>query len=153
MAHSDHLSSVRLDSSRNILNITAKRLISIKSRAAFTNIGSVGVRAGSTHVTRVISFTFVNIWENTYVLYYCHFKNGRTLSRVITLIIINNKTKFPFLCVSQIRCFKHIFHCEYLNLTSWQLWNNWLVPAAPTKQYYLSGGKSSQNTGPNYGVA
>ena len=35
--------------------------ISIKSRLAFTHKGSVGVRAGSIHVTRVISFTFVYI--------------------------------------------------------------------------------------------
>ena len=66
---------------------------------AFTKIGSVGVRAGSIHVTRVISFTFVNIWETTYIFalhYVCHFKNERNLSRVITLIIIHNKTVFLF---------------------------------------------------------
>ena len=43
--------------------------ISIKSRLAFTHKGSVGVRAGSIHVTRVISFTFVNIWETIYIIY------------------------------------------------------------------------------------
>ena len=57
------------DLSRSILNINSKAIkftyaaltIFIKSRLAFTNIGSVGVCAGSIHVTRVISITFVNI--------------------------------------------------------------------------------------------
>ena len=68
MADSGHLR----DLSESILNIVPKRLnsnlnlnavltISIKSGLAFTHKGSVGVRAGSIHVTRVISFTFVNI--------------------------------------------------------------------------------------------
>ena len=47
--------------SKEIKFTCADSTISIKSRAAFTNIGSVGVRAGSIQVTRVISFTFVNI--------------------------------------------------------------------------------------------
>ena len=75
--------------SKEIKFTCADSTISIKSRAAFTNIGSVGVRAGSIQVTRVISFTFVNIWETIYIfaLYHvCHLKNGQTLSRVITLI-------------------------------------------------------------------
>ena len=62
-----------------------------------TNVQSFGVRADSIHVTRVISFTLVNIWETIYIfaLYHvCHFKMG--LSRVIALIIVNNKTYFVF---------------------------------------------------------
>ena len=47
--------------SKEIKFTCAALTISIKSRVAFTKIGSVGVRAGSIHVTRVISFTFVNI--------------------------------------------------------------------------------------------
>ena len=75
------------DLSRNILNINSKAVkftyaaltIIIKSRLVFTNIGSVRVCAGSIHVTRVISFTFFNIWETiyTFALYHvCHFKMG-----------------------------------------------------------------------------
>ena len=100
-------SRARLNSSRNFSKFYSRETIftcaaltvSIKSRLAFTKIGSVGVRADSIHVTRVISFTFVNIWETTYIFalhYVCHFKNERTLSRVITLIIIHNKTVFLF---------------------------------------------------------
>ena len=37
--------------------------ISSISGVTSTNVRSVGVRAGSIHVTRVISFTLVNIWE------------------------------------------------------------------------------------------
>ena len=111
----------------------------------------------SIHVTRVNSFTFVNIWETKliFALYHvCHFKNRRTLSHVrITLIIINNKTNFPLFCVSQIKCLKPIFHHKFFNLSSYRLWNNWLVRAAPTKRYHPSGGKSSQNTAPDGGIA
>ena len=66
MADSGHLSGFRLDPNRDYYSKEIKftfavLTISIKSRLAFTNIGSVGVRTCSIHVTRVISFTFVNI--------------------------------------------------------------------------------------------
>ena len=67
---------------------------------AFTNIGSVSVLAGSIDVTRVISFR--QYPRN--LLYICtlscfSLQNGWTLSRIITLIIINNKTNVLFFCL------------------------------------------------------
>ena len=44
-----------------------------------TNIRSIGVRAGSIYVTRVISFTLVNIWK--------------IIKIIIIIIIINNWKK------------------------------------------------------------
>ena len=67
---------------------------------AFTYIGSVGVLAGSIDVTRVISFR--QYLRNH--LYICtlsclSLQNGWTLSRIIILIIINNKTNVLFFCL------------------------------------------------------
>ena len=116
---------------RNASNTCAVASISSISGVTSTDVQSFGVRADSIHVTRVISFTLVNIWETIYIfgLYHvCHFKMG--LSRVITLIIVNNKTYFVFfLFALQIRYLKRIFHHEYYNLSTRPLWNSWLVPA------------------------
>ena len=147
MANRD-LNSYRLDSSRNFPNIRAEikficaaLTISIKPRLAFTNIRSVGVRAGSIHVTRVISFTFFNIWETIYIYIYifafypvCNFKNGgrggKGDSQSCNYFNNYKRWKFSSLCVSRIKYLQCIFHQEYFNLSSWRLQNNWLVSAA-----------------------
>ena len=96
---------------RNASNTCAVASISSISGVTSTNVQSFGVRADSIHVTRVISFTLVNIWETIYIfaLYQvCHFKMG--LSRVITLIIVNNKTYFV------------IFFCFLYKLDIWSVY-------------------------------
>ena len=85
---------------RNASNTCAVVSISSISGVTSTDVQSFGVRADSIHVTRVISFTLVNIWETIciFALYHViHFKMG--LSRVITLIIVNNKTRVLFFCL------------------------------------------------------
>ena len=108
--------------SKEIKFAWAALTISIKSRLTVANIGSIGVRADSIHVTIVISLTFVNIWETIETF------------------------AFYFVCVSRIRylIFETYFSSrifQFINLI-YQLWKNWLIPAAPKKRYLYPWGLS-----------
>ena len=72
------------------------------------------------------------------------------LSRVITLIIVNNKTYVLFLFALQIRYLKRIFLGEYYNLSTRPLLNSScsITPPPPKKKKKKNsaGSKLSQNS-------
>ena len=141
---------------RNASNTCAVASISSISGVTSTNEQSFGVHADSIHVTRVISFTLVNIWETIYIfaLYHViHFKMG--LSRVITLIIVNNKTYVLFFCL----LYKLDIWSVYFmaNITIYQPDRSEKVhapsPPPPSQKKNSAGSKLSQNSLSNFDVA
>ena len=80
---------------RNASNTCTVASISSIPGVTSTNVRSFGVRADSIHVTRVISFTLVNIWKT--IDKFLHLIVFITYSRLIPLIITNYKTNVSLL--------------------------------------------------------
>ena len=86
---------------RNASNTCAVASISSISGVTSTNVQSFGVHADSIHVTRVISFTLVDIWKTIdtflHLIVFCTLSFFASYSRSIPLIIINFKTNVSLL--------------------------------------------------------
>ena len=92
---------------RNASNTCAVASISSISGVTSTNVQSFGVHADSIHVTRVISFTLVNIWKT--IDTFLHLIVFITYSRLIPLIITNYKTNVSLLGLHELDIAKLCF--------------------------------------------
>ena len=97
---------------RNASNTCAVASISSISGVTSTNVQSFGVRADSIHVTRVISFTLVNIWKT--IDTFLHLIVFITYSRLIPLIITNYKTNVSLLGLHELDIAKLCFSTNSL---------------------------------------